>query len=110
MSLVRQHGALVAVTVTSCRKVRPAQSAWSPPARPLTPFHPQAFSIALSFILFPKPFTPAYLVGGLVFAAGVVLNVYRKNQRDLDAACARLWRRVCGEPEQRREEAAVEEV
>lgn len=62
----------------------PAATTDTPPSCPL-----QAFSIALSFVLFPKPFTPAYLVGGAVFAVGLVLNVYRKNQRDIDAACAR---------------------
>lgn len=65
MTLVKEFGALMAVTVTSCRKV---------------------VSIAASFILYPKPFTYVYLFGGLQVFAGIGLEIYLKNKSAIHVA------------------------
>uniref|UniRef100_A0A2C9LTE5 Adenosine 3'-phospho 5'-phosphosulfate transporter 2 n=1 Tax=Biomphalaria glabrata TaxID=6526 RepID=A0A2C9LTE5_BIOGL len=65
LTLVKSFGALVAVTVTTCRK---------------------AVTIVLSFIFFTKPFTFQYLWSGLVVVLGIYLNLYSKNKNSWDAA------------------------
>lgn len=61
LSLVRTFGAFAAVTVTSMRK---------------------ALSVVISFVLFSKPFTPQYLVGGVVVLAGIYMNLASKSRVD----------------------------
>ncbi|XP_066991346.1 adenosine 3'-phospho 5'-phosphosulfate transporter 2 [Anabrus simplex] len=58
LTLVRTCGALVAATVTTCRK---------------------AVTIIISFIFFTKPFTYQYLWSGLLVVLGIYLNIYSKN-------------------------------
>ena len=58
LALVKNFGALVAVTVTTCRK---------------------AVTIVLSFVFFAKPFTSQYVWSGLLVLVGIYLNVYCKN-------------------------------
>ncbi|XP_074641762.1 adenosine 3'-phospho 5'-phosphosulfate transporter 2-like isoform X2 [Tubulanus polymorphus] len=63
LALVKTVGALVAVTVTTCRK---------------------AVTIILSFIFFSKPFTMQYVWSGLIVLLGIYLNVYSKNKSKFD--------------------------
>jgi len=58
LTLVASFGALVAVTVTTCRK---------------------AVTIVLSFLLFAKPFSAAYAWSGSLVLIGIYLNIYSKN-------------------------------
>ncbi|XP_045618851.2 adenosine 3'-phospho 5'-phosphosulfate transporter 2 [Procambarus clarkii] len=60
LTLVTLYGALIAVTVTTCRK---------------------ALTICLSFLLFSKPFTIQYVWGGLLVVAGIYLNIYGKKSK-----------------------------
>ncbi|CAF0707495.1 unnamed protein product [Brachionus calyciflorus] len=64
LTLVKQFGALIAVTVTTCRK---------------------AITIVLSFILFSKPFTFQYFWSGLIVLFGIYLNLYSKNKSKWDS-------------------------
>ncbi|XP_050539232.1 adenosine 3'-phospho 5'-phosphosulfate transporter 2 [Daktulosphaira vitifoliae] len=57
LALIRTCGALVAVTVTTCRK---------------------AVTIVVSFMLFSKPFTIQYVWAGLLIVIGIYLNVLGK--------------------------------
>ncbi|XP_026805206.1 adenosine 3'-phospho 5'-phosphosulfate transporter 2 [Rhopalosiphum maidis] len=57
LALIRTCGALVAVTVTTCRK---------------------AVTIVISFLLFSKPFTFQYVWAGLLIVLGIYLNVLGK--------------------------------
>ncbi|GFN93276.1 adenosine 3'-phospho 5'-phosphosulfate transporter 2-like [Plakobranchus ocellatus] len=75
LTLVRSFGALIAVTVTTCRK---------------------AVTIILSFLFFTKPFTPQYIWSGLVVVLGIYLNLYSKNKASWDAAIARTVERLRG--------------
>merc|ERR1712083_919618 len=59
LSLVRQFGAFLAVTVTTFRKT---------------------LSIILSFIFFSKPFTIHYVYSGLLVLIGIYLSLYSKNK------------------------------
>jgi len=61
LSLVRQFGAFVAVTVTTFRK---------------------AISIVLSFVFFSKPFTVHYVYSGMLVVLGIYLNMYAKNKEN----------------------------
>ena len=63
LTMVRQFGAFTAVAVTSMRK---------------------ALSIAISFILFSKPFTPTYIVGGVIVLFGIYLNLVAKDKKNAD--------------------------
>ena len=63
LTMVRRFGALLAVTVTSCRKV---------------------LSVVLSFLAFAKPFSVSYVYGGILVLLGVYLNVLGKRHRDKD--------------------------
>ncbi|XP_071965075.1 adenosine 3'-phospho 5'-phosphosulfate transporter 2-like [Antedon mediterranea] len=63
LQLVRQFGALTAVTITTCRK---------------------AVTMAMSFLFFAKPFTIQYVWSGLIVLFGIFLNVYSKNKRSMD--------------------------
>eukprot|EP01006_Ploeotia_vitrea_P054712 TRINITY_DN67919_c16_g2_i2.p1 TRINITY_DN67919_c16_g2~~TRINITY_DN67919_c16_g2_i2.p1 ORF type:complete len:380 (+),score=180.30 TRINITY_DN67919_c16_g2_i2:866-2005(+) len=58
--LIKAFGVVMATTVTTVRKI---------------------LTIILSFIIFPKSFNVNYLVGGLLFAFGVYLNVYAVRQK-----------------------------
>ena len=61
--MVRQFGAFTTVAVTSMRK---------------------ALSIAISFLLFSKPFTINYLFGGLIVLFGIYLNLVAKDRKNAD--------------------------
>ncbi|XP_052096488.1 adenosine 3'-phospho 5'-phosphosulfate transporter 2-like [Mytilus californianus] len=63
LTLVKSFGALIAVTVTTCRK---------------------AITIILSFMFFAKPFTVQYVWSGLIVVFGIYLNVYSKNKDSWD--------------------------
>lgn len=63
LTLVKSFGALIAVTVTTCRK---------------------AITIILSFMFFAKPFTFQYVWSGLIVVLGIYLNVYSKNKDSWD--------------------------
>ncbi|XP_013406770.1 adenosine 3'-phospho 5'-phosphosulfate transporter 2 [Lingula anatina] len=63
LTMVKTFGALIAVTVTTCRK---------------------ALTIVLSFIFFAKPFTFQYLWAGLIVLLGIYLNIYSKNKTKWD--------------------------
>ncbi|VDK31923.1 unnamed protein product [Anisakis simplex] len=63
LSLVRTSGALLAVTVTTVRK---------------------AITIVVSFVMFAKPFTSAYLWGGSIVMLSIYLNLYNKNRLKWD--------------------------
>ncbi|XP_014248308.1 adenosine 3'-phospho 5'-phosphosulfate transporter 2 [Cimex lectularius] len=58
LTLVTMSGALVAVTITTCRK---------------------AVSIIVSFVFFTKPFTIHYVWAGLIVILGIYLNLASKN-------------------------------
>lgn len=75
LTLVRSFGALIAVTVTTCRK---------------------AVTIILSFLFFTKPFTLQYVWSGLVVVLGIYLNLYSKNKASWDAAIGRMVERLKG--------------
>jgi len=60
LMLVKNFGALPAVTVSTCRK---------------------AVTIILSFFFFQKPFTMTYLYSGLLVVLGIYLNLYTKNKK-----------------------------
>ncbi|XP_062506611.1 adenosine 3'-phospho 5'-phosphosulfate transporter 2-like [Corticium candelabrum] len=64
LSLVKSFGALVAVTVTTCRK---------------------ALTMVLSFFFFSKPFTIQYVWSGILVLFGIGLNVYNKNKQTIDS-------------------------
>lgn len=59
LALVKEYGALTAVTVTTLRK---------------------AVTMVLSFVIFPKPFTIGYVWGGLILLAGLALNTANKRR------------------------------
>jgi solute carrier family 35 (adenosine 3'-phospho 5'-phosphosulfate transporter), member B3 len=60
MSVVKQYGGVTAVLVGNARK---------------------AMTMMLSFLLFPKPFTPEYAVGGMLVLVGLMANVYMKSKQ-----------------------------
>ena len=63
LTMVRQVGAFTTVAVTSMRK---------------------ALSIAISFLLFSKPFTVNYVFGGLIVLFGIYLNLVAKDRKNAD--------------------------
>eukprot|EP00033_Pygsuia_biforma_P000624 GCRY01000735.1.p1 GENE.GCRY01000735.1~~GCRY01000735.1.p1 ORF type:complete len:388 (+),score=93.35 GCRY01000735.1:157-1320(+) len=71
LSLVKKFGAFYAVTVTSVRK---------------------AFTVILSFLLFPKPLRSGHLLGGFLVFACLAFQIYVKNKD----AFHRLFRRKFG--------------
>ncbi|GAB1599985.1 adenosine 3'-phospho 5'-phosphosulfate transporter 2-like [Argonauta hians] len=73
LTLVKSFGALIAVTVTTCRK---------------------ALTIVLSFIFFTKPFTIHYLWSGLIVILGIIMNVYSKNQQNFNSFLAPLLKKL----------------
>ena len=73
LNLVKIYGALIAVTVTTCRK---------------------AVTIVLSFLLFTKPFTMQYVWSGVIVVVGIYLNVYSKNKVQWDAKFTEYWQSV----------------
>lgn len=68
MSLIRKWGALIAVVVTSLRKV---------------------LTVILSFIIFPKPLKPVFAVGMILVFVGMFLEAYAKNRTAIDAGIKR---------------------
>ena len=58
MSVVKRFGAVTAVLIGNARK---------------------AMTILLSFLLFPKPFSDAYAIGGTLVLGGLVVNVYLRH-------------------------------
>ncbi|XP_054290442.1 adenosine 3'-phospho 5'-phosphosulfate transporter 2-like [Macrosteles quadrilineatus] len=73
LTLVQTCGALVAVTVTTCRK---------------------AVTIILSFLFFAKPFTFQYVWSGLLILLGIYLNVLSKNKSLTHNLSRELWRLI----------------
>mmetsp|Transcript_29893 Transcript_29893/g.70301 ORF Transcript_29893/g.70301 Transcript_29893/m.70301 type:complete len:94 (-) Transcript_29893:722-1003(-) len=66
LTLVSKFGGAAAVTVTTCRKV---------------------VTIAISFLLFPKPFDPLYLYTSILILLGIYLSFQAKRgQPGPDAA------------------------
>ncbi|CAF1409503.1 unnamed protein product [Rotaria magnacalcarata] len=59
LTLIKEYGALICVTVTTCRK---------------------SITIVLSFTLFSKPFVFDYVWSGLIVIFGIYLNVYSRHQ------------------------------
>ena len=80
LDLIVTYGALIAVTVTTCRK---------------------ALSIVISFVAFSKPFTVQYIFAGLVIVMGIFLNVYSKNADVVETQvhnmllCAKHYAKSC---------------
>ncbi|XP_045157914.2 adenosine 3'-phospho 5'-phosphosulfate transporter 2-like [Mercenaria mercenaria] len=70
LTLVKSFGALIAVTVTTCRK---------------------AVTIILSFLFFTKPFTYQYVWSGMIVVAGIYLNVYSKNKVSWDTTISHWY-------------------
>ena len=60
LCIVRESGALVAVTVTSCRKV---------------------VTVILSFLVYSKPFSLQYVWGGLLVLLSIYINVKSKQKK-----------------------------
>ncbi len=91
LTLIKEYGALICVTVTTCRK---------------------AVTIILSFILFSKPFVfeyvgifyysysylffISYVWSGLIVVIGIYLNVYSRNQAAFNATIASYANRLFG--------------
>ncbi|CAF1150618.1 unnamed protein product [Didymodactylos carnosus] len=73
LTLVREYGALIAVTVTTCRK---------------------AITIILSFIIFSKPFVLDYIWSGLIVVVGIYLNIYSRNQAVFNAKLINFYNRL----------------
>ncbi|XP_006005162.1 adenosine 3'-phospho 5'-phosphosulfate transporter 2 isoform X1 [Latimeria chalumnae] len=74
LALIKNFGALLAVTVTTGRK---------------------AMTIVLSFIFFAKPFTFQYVWSGLLVLLGIFLNVYSKNSDRMKLpSLVDLWNRM----------------
>ena len=73
LHLVKQFGALNAVTVTTCRK---------------------AVTIGLSFIFFTKPFSLQYLWSGLLVLIGIYLNLLSKNHDKFEANLKYIYSRI----------------
>jgi len=73
LTLVKRFGALLAVTITTCRK---------------------AVTIVLSFVLFTKPFTSTYVWSGLIVLLGIYLNIYNKNQKQWNEALIRFVQKI----------------
>ncbi|KAK3601980.1 hypothetical protein CHS0354_025491 [Potamilus streckersoni] len=73
LTLVKRFGALMSVTVTTCRK---------------------AVTILLSFLFFTKPFTFQYVWSGLIVILGIYLNIYSKNKASWDMKMASIWAKV----------------
>lgn len=74
---VKRFGAVATVTLTSVRKV---------------------VTIYVSFMLFPKPYSHAYLLGTALILFGIGMNLYRKSRdeiRQAFASCRRLLRSRC---------------
>ncbi|CAF0889261.1 unnamed protein product [Adineta steineri] len=69
LTLIKEYGALICVTVTTCRK---------------------AITIVLSFTLFSKPFVFDYIWSGLIVIVGIYLNVYSRNQTVFNAKIVSL--------------------
>ncbi|CAF3767627.1 unnamed protein product [Rotaria sordida] len=73
LTLIKEYGALICVTVTTCRK---------------------AITIILSFILFSKPFVFDYVWSGFIVVIGIYLNVYGRNQVAFNAKIALYGNRL----------------
>lgn len=72
LHLVKHFGALIAVTVTTCRK---------------------AVTIIISFIFFAKPFTYQYLWSGFLVSIGIYLNLFSKNREKWEGHFIRCFER-----------------
>lgn len=75
LHLVKSFGALIAVTVTTCRK---------------------AVTIVVSFIFFSKPFTYQYLWSGLLVSLGIYLNLFSKNREKWESHLVKIFERLKG--------------
>ncbi|CAF2895882.1 unnamed protein product [Rotaria sp. Silwood2] len=67
LTLIKEYGALICVTVTTCRK---------------------AITIILSFTLFSKPFVFDYVWSGVIVIIGIYLNVYSRHQTAFNSIIA----------------------
>lgn len=70
LTLIKEYGALICVTVTTCRK---------------------AITIILSFTLFSKPFVFDYVWSGLIVLFGIYLNVYSRNQTVFNSSIVSIF-------------------
>lgn len=70
--LIKRFDVVLATAITTVRKI---------------------LTILLSFVLYPKPFTPMYVVGMLVFLGGVGVQTYHRKQTDPRLAAAPARRR-----------------
>ncbi|KAL5014133.1 hypothetical protein ScPMuIL_008403 [Solemya velum] len=73
LTLVRQFGALLTITVTTCRK---------------------AVTMIFSFLFFSKPFTYRYVWSGLLIVLGIYLNLYNKNREKINSGLSECLRRI----------------
>ncbi|CAF1303806.1 unnamed protein product [Rotaria sordida] len=73
LTLIKEYGALICVTVTTCRK---------------------AITIILSFTLFSKPFVFDYIWSGLIVIIGIYLNIYSRHQTAFNTKIASLMTRL----------------
>ena len=76
-----RFGAVLAVTVTTSRKI---------------------ITIIVSFILWPKPMTTKHILGGICFIFGLFIDVYSRNQDEeifvyLRHQVQSRWRKVTGD-------------
>lgn len=67
----------------------------------------KAVTIVFSFYFFAKPFTIAYVWGGLVVLIAIYLNVYSKNKQKFDAKLAEWWANVQQENREQYEERKI---
>lgn len=73
LTLIKEYGALICVTVTTCRK---------------------AITIILSFTLFSKPFVFDYIWSGLIVVFGIYLNVYSRNQTAFNKKISTWYQKI----------------
>jgi drug/metabolite transporter (DMT)-like permease len=73
MALIRQYGGLVAVVVTSLRKI---------------------MNVVLSFLVIPKQVTGGFIMGMAVVFIGMCFEAYAKNQKKLDLLASKWMRKL----------------
>jgi adenosine 3'-phospho 5'-phosphosulfate transporter B3 len=70
LTLIKSYGLFIAMSVANTRKL---------------------FTIVLSFLMFPKPFSFTYVVASGFAFAGIGLNIYIKNWEEVHILIARLF-------------------
>jgi len=79
LTLIKTYGLFIAMSVANARKL---------------------FTIILSFMLFPKPFSFIYVVASVFAFAGIGLNIYIKNKEEFHELMGNLFRRrIKGPPD-----------